>query len=100
MLTSTQQQVMQGFKKDIDYARNCETYDQYIDNSNYSNAFKKMYKENKNMKQHYLNEQIGIVLAMTSSNTLVALEKKGFIQIIKDSANQYCGVDVIQVLNY
>lgn len=48
-----------------------------------------------NYKRHYENAKNGIVLNQSSSSTIRALEKRGFIKIIEDRGR---GIDVIQII--
>ena len=45
----------------------------------------------------YENRKKGIVLTITSSNTLKALERRGLIRIVRDAKR---GVDEVEIMNY
>lgn len=50
------------------------------------------------LRKKYENFRAGILHTVTSSNTLRAMEKKGYIEIIEDTANSCYDFDTVKLL--
>ena len=98
-LSKTQEELLNKMRKDIDYVRSCKSYEEYIQNDDaYNQRQKDTYIKSRSFEKYYINtKENNIVLTWTSSATLKALEKKGFIKIIVDAKDE---IDFVKVLNY
>lgn len=97
-LTKTQKVLYNNMLEKINLAKQSKTYNEYVmNNKEIAPHFKQLNIENNFYKETYLNLKNNIVLALSSSTTLRALENKGYIKIIKDGKS---GVDVVKVIKY
>jgi DNA-binding MarR family transcriptional regulator len=84
-LTPTQRKLMQEIHQDIANAKAHETYEDYVKANYKNNTPEDIEREiKKQTYKHFWEENLNnIALTKTSTNTLKALEKKGYIQIIE-----------------
>lgn len=115
-LSKAQQEVLNEAKARIDYARKHDFYDWYRngyswfrDKSNEAidewlaknDATEHKIGGTEYATKHYEMNKAGIdYLCHASSLTIRKLESLGLIEIIKDSAGEYYGFDVIKIVNY
>lgn len=109
-LSEAQTRVIEKAKRDIDLARECDTYEEYFMkyeaphcNAAYNTPEKFKAKDLDSWnwyKKGWEDHKDGIVLTHCNSRTLVKLEQYGLIEIITDSNGQEYGIDKIKVLNY
>lgn len=109
-LSSAQQKIIDTAKREIDEARNCDTYEDYFMQyiAKYCNALYNTPDKYKSRDIDGWNKCVecwkrrksGIVLAHCNSKTLYKLEEYGLIEILEDSNGQNWGVDKIKLLNY
>lgn len=84
-LTPTQTKVMNHIHKQINQAKAHETYESYV-NANYNKKLDWQIEaelKDQTYKKYWENNLNNIALTETSTNTLRALEKKGYIEILK-----------------
>lgn len=102
-LSNTQQKVLDHVRTQIDVAREHDypewllaTIERFKDNEEaYSKAIAVEY-----LKDIWEIARQGIALTDCSSNTIRALEKRGFIEIVEDACNDRDGIDKVRLLKY
>lgn len=98
-LTNAQQEVMDDAIRQIDTARALD-YMEWLHNQatairDLDDAVAREY-----LKEYWEKHREGLALTHCSSATLRNLEKRGLIEIIRDSAGERYGLDWVKVLNY
>ena len=102
-LTKTQVKIMERAYNDILQAKSHETYEDYL-KANYLQKAQwildiELVKQEQ--KYSWLENRKNIVYTYTNSNTLRALEKKGYIKILEDTAGyQSPSYDKVKVIKF
>ena len=112
-LTKTQLACIEEMKKDIDLARSCDTFTEYLlkrcfkNSRNPEEAMEKALKDHKEWyysvyKKSYENAKNGIVLVSRYGKpTLKVLERMGIVTVVKFSGHRDTGViDTVKLNNY
>ena len=114
-MTKVQEEVLNKIRDEIAYAKKFDNFkDYHIHNQarycegrpnhqeildHYTKQWEKHGAESeKYYKKYWLDKLNNITLTRCSSATLRALEKEGYIRIIKDSANERIGIDFVELL--
>ena len=99
-LTKTQNYIMEILYNDIRNAKRYETYEEYVKHT-YQLTNKRLQDielQEQRYKKYWLDRRDNICLNnQVSINTLKALERKGYIEIINA---EYGGVDTIKVIKF
>ena len=102
-LTKTQVKIMERAYKDIYQAKTHQTYEEYL-KANYLQKAQwilDIEMEKQEQKDRWLENRKNIVYTYTNSNTLRALEKKGYIKILEDTAgHQSPSYDKVKVIKF
>lgn len=109
-LSAAQQKVLNEIRKDVAFAKQFDNFKdfwvaqetEYARDSAAYETIKAQYEEKyvtcdieKKYKKYWLNQLNNVTLTICSSATLRALEKQGYIEIVKDAG---LGVDTVRLL--
>ena len=114
-MTKTQEKVLNEIRDSIAYAKKFDNFKDYHIHvqarycegkpcyqeilEHYTKQWEKHGEESeKYYKKYWLDKLNNITLTHCSSATLRALEREGYIRIIKDSANDRFGIDYVELL--
>lgn len=101
-LSAAQQKVLDEAKKQVDIARSCSTYKDYVyaTCSNLRNDFKDRLVSDGTLATYWEDLVNGIVRTHCNSKTLQSLQANGLIEVLRDSTGEADGVDIIKLVNY
>ena len=101
-LSAAQQKVLDEAKKQVDTARSCSTYEDYVyaTCSNLSNDFKDRLIFDGTLATYWEDRVSGIVRVHCNSKTLRSLQANGLIEVLRDSTGEAVGIDTIKLVNY
>jgi len=101
-LSAAQQKVLDEAKKQINIARSCRTYKDYVYATcfNLSNAYKDKLVSDETFARYWEDRVNGVVRTHCNSRVLQSLQAQGLIEVLRDSTGEAAGIDVIKLVNY
>ena len=101
-LSAAQQKVLDEAKKQIDIARSCNTYKDFVyaTCSNMSSDCKDRLVSDGTFERYWEDRVNGIVRTHCNSKTLQSLQNQGLIEVLRYSTGEAAGIDIIKIVNY